>query len=251
MHLCAATTMHFLSAVDTFCKQSAAIAGEANDKHEMALALELLGVATAMEGDLEHGILLLRETRRLALEQNDKWMQGFHCVDLGYALMRKGDYAGAETIFDDGLRVSDEIGMKINEAYCRTLLAALKIRVGNLQLARHNLQKSARIFMDARDRFGPTVSLIYFAELAKIESKLEVAPRLFAAVAAICQAARITLFPLERAILDRSVAELRTQVPPASFAAAWDEGRAMSLEQAVAYALGPMPSLSDAAGDDA
>ena len=96
------------SQMKTFCKKSAAIAEEADDKHEMALALELLGVATAMDGDLEHGIFLLRETRRLALGQNDKWMQGFHCVDLGYALMRKGDFADAETIFDDGLRVSDE-----------------------------------------------------------------------------------------------------------------------------------------------
>jgi hypothetical protein len=73
----------------------------ANDKHETALALELLGVATAMEDDLEGGILLLQETRRLAQKHNDKWMQGFHCVDLRYALMRKGDYADAEIIFED------------------------------------------------------------------------------------------------------------------------------------------------------
>jgi hypothetical protein len=53
--------------------------------------LLLLGVATAMEGDLEDGILLLQQTRHLALEQADKWMQGFLCVDLGYAVMRKGE----------------------------------------------------------------------------------------------------------------------------------------------------------------
>jgi predicted ATPase len=235
----------------TYCKESAETAQEANDKHETALALELLGVATAMDGDLEQGISLLQETRRLAREQNDTWMRGFHCVDLGYALMRNGDYADAETIFADGLRVSDEIGMKINEAYCRTFLAALKIRIGNLQLARQNLQESAKIFMDARDRFGPTMSLIYFAELAKVERKLEMAAKLFAAAAEICRSAGITLFPLERGTLDRSVSELRAQLPKASFKAAWAEGRAMSLEQAVAYALGPMPSVSNAARDDA
>jgi predicted ATPase len=43
----------------TVCKESAVLAQEANDQHETALALELLGVATAMEGDLEGGILLL------------------------------------------------------------------------------------------------------------------------------------------------------------------------------------------------
>ena len=183
------------SEMKTLCEKSAAIAQEAEDKHETALALELLGVATAMEGGLEEDILLLQQTRRLAQEQEDKWMQGFHCVDLGYALMRKGDYSDAEIIFNDGLRVSQEIGMKINEAYCLAFLAALEMRIDNLQQAKYNLRESARIFMDARDRFGPTMALIYFAELAKVESKLEVAAKLFAAVAAICQAAGITLFP--------------------------------------------------------
>ena len=164
-------------------------------------------------------------------------MQGFHCVDLGYAVMRKGDYSDAEAIFNEGVRVSREIGMKINEAYCLTFLGALKIRINKFRQARSNLKKSARIFINVRDAFGPMMSLIYFAELAKAESKLEVAATLFAAVAAICKAAGTTLFPIERATLDRSVAELRTQLLEASFDAAWAEGQAMTLAQALAYAL--------------
>jgi predicted ATPase/class 3 adenylate cyclase len=225
------------SQMKSICKESATLAQEANDKHETALALELLGVATAMEGDLEDGISLFQQTRHLALEQEDKWMQGFHCVDLGYALMRKGDYPDAEAIFNDGVRVSREIGMKINEAYCLTFLAALKMRNGNVQQAKENLQKSARLFIDVRDRFGPMMSLIYFAESAKVESKLEFATKLFAAVDAMCKTAGVTLFPLEHAILDRSVAELRTQLLEASFKVAWAEGWAMTLEQAVACVL--------------
>jgi len=225
------------SQMKTICTKSVALAREANDKHETALALELLGVATAMEGDLEDGILLLQQTRRLAQEEDNRWMLGFHCVDLGYAVMRRGDYSNAETIFEEGVRVACEIGMKINEAYCLTFLAALKMRGGKFQQARDYLQKSARIFIDVRDRFGPAMSLIYFAELAKAERKLVVAAKLFGAVAAICKAAGITLFPIERATLDRSVAELRTQLLEASFNAAWAEGGAMTLEQAVVYAL--------------
>jgi hypothetical protein len=151
--------------------------------------------------------------------------------------MRNEDYSSADMIFNDGIRVSHEIGMKINEAYCLMFVAALKIRIGNLEQAKHNLRKSARIFMDARDRFGPAMSLIYFAELAKVESKLETAAKLFAAVAAICTSAGITLFPIERATLDRSVAELRTRLPEAAFNAAWAAGQAMTLAQALAYAV--------------
>jgi predicted ATPase/class 3 adenylate cyclase len=225
------------SQMKTICKETVAIAMEANDKHETALALELLGVASAMEGDLEDGILLLQQTRHIAQEQEDKWMQGFLCVDLGYAVMRKGDYSDAEAIFNEGVRTSHEIGMKINEAYCLTFLVALKMRSGNFQQARDDLQEGAKIFLDARDRFGPTMSLVYFAELARIERKPEIAATLFAAVAAICRTAGITLFPIERAVLDRSVAELRPKLLEASLNAAWTEGQAMTLEQAVAYAI--------------
>jgi hypothetical protein len=103
--------------------------------------------------------------------------------------------------------------------------------------ARRNLEKSLEIFIDVRDTFGPMMSLIYFAELAKAESKPEVAAKLFAAVAALCKAAGTTLFPLERATLDRSVAELRTQLMEVLFNAAWAEGQAMTLAQALEYAL--------------
>ena len=41
----------------------------------------------------------------------------------------------------------------------------------------------------------------------------------------------------EREIHDRGVAALRTVLPEETFAAAWAQGREMTLEEAVAYAL--------------
>ena len=222
------------SQMKTVGKESVAMAQEANDKHEIVLALELLGDATAKEGDLDEGILLLQQTRQIAQKEGDKWILGVLCIDLGYALMRKGDYSSAEAIFDDGVKAAPKIEMK---AYCLTYLAALKIRSRNFQQARNNLEEGAQILLDARDRFGLTLSLVYFAELARAESKPEVAVKLFAAAAAICRTADFTLFPIERAVLDRSFAELHTQLPEAASNAAWTEGEAMTLEQAIAYAI--------------
>jgi tetratricopeptide (TPR) repeat protein len=173
------------SQIKTVCKQSVAIAQEANDKHETAYALELLGFANVLEGDLEEGILLLQQARQLAQQEENKWMLGFLGVDFGYVLMRKGDYSSAEAIFNEGVKADREMGLKINEAYCLTFLAAVKMHSGNFQVARDNLKEGAQILLDAGDRFGQTMSLVYFAELAKIASKPEVAARLFAAVAAI------------------------------------------------------------------
>jgi hypothetical protein len=48
--------------------------------------------------------------------------------------------------------------------------------------------------------------------------------------------------PADRAEYDRNVAAARAHLPATAFAAAWAEGQAMSLEQAVTYALGTCAS---------
>jgi hypothetical protein len=47
--------------------------------------------------------------------------------------------------------------------------------------------------------------------------------------------------PVARHDYDRDVAVARAQLGETAFAAAWAEGRAMTLEQAVAYALEEAP----------
>ena len=49
--------------------------------------------------------------------------------------------------------------------------------------------------------------------------------------------AHTDLLPFDRDQSERNPAALRTQLDPAAFDAAWAEGRAMTMEQAVAYAL--------------
>ncbi|HJZ45519.1 MAG TPA: hypothetical protein VKE41_00065 [Roseiflexaceae bacterium] len=43
--------------------------------------------------------------------------------------------------------------------------------------------------------------------------------------------------PVDQVCDDRDIATTRAQLDDATFAAAWAEGRAMTLEQAIAYAL--------------
>ena len=49
------------------------------------------------------------------------------------------------------------------------------------------------------------------------------------------------LYPVQRRELERSQAIARTHLDPQAWETAWTEGRAMTLEQAVAYALAPEP----------
>ncbi len=66
----------------------------------------------------------------------------------------------------------------------------------------------------------------------------QAAARLLGASEALLEAMGIVMHPVERSEIDRDVAAVREQLDEATFEAAWAEGRAMSLEEAVAYALG-------------
>ena len=67
----------------------------------------------------------------------------------------------------------------------------------------------------------------------------ERAARLFGAVAALRESDGSREIPGWRTINERDEAAARTSLGDEAFAAAWTEGRTLSLEQAVAYALGP------------
>ena len=68
------------------------------------------------------------------------------------------------------------------------------------------------------------------------------ATRLLGATEVLVAAGTIRLPPDEQETYDRTVISARTQLDDEAFAAAWAEGRAMTLEQAVAYALDEQPS---------
>jgi hypothetical protein len=65
----------------------------------------------------------------------------------------------------------------------------------------------------------------------------EQAARLLGAWEATLERMGATPQPADRPEHDRNIAAVRNQLAPKTFEAAWGEGRAMSLEQAVASAL--------------
>jgi hypothetical protein len=69
----------------------------------------------------------------------------------------------------------------------------------------------------------------------------ERAARLWGADEALREAAGLPIWPDEQRMYDRAVAAARAQCDEASFGAAWAAGRAMPLEQAIAYALEDAP----------
>ena len=63
------------------------------------------------------------------------------------------------------------------------------------------------------------------------------AAQLYGALGMLLESMHTRLMPYDQERYDHHLADLRAQLDPAVFAAAWAEGRALTMEQAVAFAL--------------
>ncbi len=77
------------------------------------------------------------------------------------------------------------------------------------------------------------------AAIVASEGRLAWAARLWGAAEALLETIEVTAYPYapDRSLYQRQVAAARAQLDAQAWVEAWAEGRAMSFEQAVAYAL--------------
>jgi hypothetical protein len=86
-------------------------------------------------------------------------------------------------------------------------------------------------------------TLVGLARVSSAEGQPERAARLLGAAATLPDAIDVLPPPNERPDYEHTVATTRAQLDEQVWAAAWAEGKALSLEQAIAYALeAPAPS---------
>ena len=76
-----------------------------------------------------------------------------------------------------------------------------------------------------------------FAILAVVQNQMERASKLLSAAEALYPPLRFEMSARERAEHDQAIAAARAALREETFAAAWEEGKAMTLDQAIAYAL--------------
>ena len=77
-----------------------------------------------------------------------------------------------------------------------------------------------------------------FAVLAAAQNQMERAARLFGAVESLYASIHFEMSAKERAEHDQAIAAARADLGEEAFAAAWAAGRMMTMEQAIAFALG-------------
>jgi len=201
-----------------------------------ALALNHLGRATLELGDPVAARPLLEESAALFRAGNMQRLAA-PLNTLGRVALRQGDDTGARAYCEEALAVARATGDELFIAEALAELGTVALHVGDSGQATALYQQSLTLIWTRGYRECIAEDLAGLAAASSLLGQPERAARLFGAVEALREVSGIRLAPLPRADYDRAVEGIRAHLDEATLAQAWEQGRAMPLEQAIAEAL--------------
>jgi tetratricopeptide (TPR) repeat protein len=222
-------------------EDSLALRRELCDKRGMAIALNNLGNVANAQGDYTLAGMYYEESLTLCRELGDRRRIASSLSNLGNAVQKQRDYARAWALQEESLHLCRELGDKQGMAFALTNLGSVAYMQGEYARARVLHEESLALFWELGDKNNISEIL---EELARPATAPGTAPeillravRLFGAAAALREAIGTHRRPDEVEGCERATVAMRAAVGESAYKAAWAEGQAMPLEEAVALAL--------------
>jgi non-specific serine/threonine protein kinase len=210
-----------------------------DNEENAAILLYQSSVAVMRRGDSTRATALLNQCLTLCNELGHKWMRGIALAGLGQVTQYfSSDYDCAKALFTESLAWFREAGDSWGIAYGLRNLGFVAVYQGDCERAAASFKESLELCKAIRERWlsGECVKGLAWVDCAS--QNYERAARLFGAAELACETLGYHPAPFIGAYHDRYVASTRAALGDLLFAAAWTEGRAMTLEQAIEYALG-------------
>ena len=232
----------------SYLERSVAITRENNLVTSVATHLLTLGWVVREQGDYALAVRLLEECEGLNRQAGFPRVSGLTRIclaHLGRALQLQGNTGRALAVLGESADLCRQAADKDGLARGLSFLAALLLSQRDLDGAACHYRESLQLAHAAADRFWIAVALAGLAEVARLRNDITRAACQGGAVSALGDIQRLVGFhdwgqrdtPTDRLEYDRTMAALRAQLDDPVIAAAWAEGRAMTMEQVVAYAL--------------
>jgi predicted ATPase/class 3 adenylate cyclase/DNA-binding XRE family transcriptional regulator len=197
----------------------------------LADSLNGLGDVVLRQGNIARATRLYWEAVRLLQEVGDRWSILWPMRNLSWLALIQGDDGRVRALLEEHVAWCRD-KQSVDPAFVLHLVGALTNAQGDATRATALLRKALAL----QQQFNPHLigeSLDGYAWLAVGQGQPAGAARLLGATESMLAGG----VPSWRFAHQQLVAAVRAQLDEAAFAAAWAEGQAMTLEQAIAYAL--------------
>jgi hypothetical protein len=185
----------------------------------------------------------MTEGSALMAESGDRWVAAMSQLGMAMGAKARGDHNEARLRFSSIGPLFQELGDRHRLNMVRSELAHLDRYEGNLDKAEAAYRETILQWRRLGHRAAIAHQLESFAFIALRREDGQRAARLYGASEALREVIGIAMTPSEKIEYDAEIARLRAGMDEGLLAAAWSEGRAMTLEQAIACAMehGPEP----------
>ena len=178
-------------------EEALASARKLGSRQMAAIVLGNMGCLQAVRGDYERAEALLEEVLAGSRELKDIYGVAMVLLNLGLVVTRRGDHERARRLLKESLLLSRQLGSKITIAECLEILSEMAGALGDFRRA----------------------------------------ARLWGAADALREAINAPWPPLERRLYEPYLAAIRSRADEALWRRSWEEGQAMTMEEAFTYAL--------------
>ena len=218
-------------------EESLALSREAGSLRGMAASLFILGSGWRARGDLQRATQLLEEALTMFRETGDQALIASVLAHLGFTFLLQGDLEQAKATSEEAaamFRVQKHTSYLADALNTLGWVAFLR---GDSERARALYAESIRAQREIGAKVSAPENLLGLACVAAARGEAERATRLFGASEALPEAMGAPLEPGEMALQEPYLAASRSQLDETSWQEAWAEGGAMTLEEAISYAL--------------
>ena len=220
-------------------EEAIALYEELGDESGAAFALGNLGYAVLHGGYHERVPAFVAEAEALMSGDLDGYAHAYLRIITAAAMLGQGDLELAVARLEESLALCRELGDRRNTSMSLFILGMVELNRGNHDHGATLLEEGLRIARELGDSLGVTYSTWAFGKLSALRGRPVRAARLWGAAEALREQMGMSLskFDLAASGYEQDLATVRSAMDGASFDAAWTEGRAMSFEQSVEYAL--------------
>ena len=226
------------SAAESYNTECLQLYREVGDRFGIANAVGNLGNVASDQGDYDTARPLYEEGLKLQIELDNKIGIAAATYNLGVCELYQRNDSRAQALFEEGLRLFRDLQHRSGAGSALDNLGILALRRGDVEAARALFEECLRLRMEIGDKKGAVHGLEEMAAVCAAQSDPRRAARLWGAAKAFRESIGIAESSGEHEDQAAQLDRLRTAMGDGPFAAAMKEGRSLSLEDAVAEALG-------------
>jgi predicted ATPase/class 3 adenylate cyclase len=210
---------------------------EVGDKRGVAWTLGGLGNLFSDQGDYERAKELYEEGLALSRELGGAQPLGDYLYSLGHMYLLEGDHKRATTLTEEAAALLRESGRRGGLEFVLDNLGWAALLRGDYERAEALHEESLVLCKELGDKLIASESLEGLACTAGAKGDAERAARLFGAVEELREAIGYRQAPRESALREPYLEAARAAIEERAWEEAWGEGRKMTFDESVSYAL--------------